>query len=87
MVKGKVCSLIINEGNCANDVPLSRVNLPTSAYEFSELHEPQKGPEHSDFFRTFSEPLLRPHTMSINPLKSGFSMFKRNQNVPCKIIP
>jgi len=43
MFLSKLFSLIIPKGNHAHDVPLSKVNLPTPTYDYSELHKWQKG--------------------------------------------
>ena len=68
-VQSKLCLLIIAEGNHANDVPLSKVNLLASGYDFSELHKPQKELEDSNFCLTFSEPLLKASYHKHKPFK------------------
>jgi len=61
--------LIIAEGNHANDVSLSKVNLLAFACDYSELHKPPKEPEHSDFFLSSSKSLLKAPNHEHEPIK------------------
>ena len=61
--------IFINEGNHANDVPLSKVKLPTYVQDFSEFLKPQPGPGDSNFFLTFSEPLFKAPYHEHKPFK------------------
>ena len=64
----KVCSLLITEGQYAHDVPISQVDLPSSTYDYSKLHEPKQR-EHSDFFLTSSKPLFKATHLELTPFK------------------
>ena len=64
----KLCSLLITKGNCAHDIPVIQVDLPTSAYDYSKPHK-RKERQHSQFFLTSSKPLFKATYLELTPFK------------------
>ena len=56
-------------GSRANDVPLSKANLPTRVCDFSELHKPLEQPEHFHLILISSKPLSKATHLDLTSFK------------------
>jgi len=69
-------------GSRANDVPLSKANLPASMCELSELHKPLEEPEHFHLFLTSSKPLSKATYLDLTPFKEWLFNDPRQPECP-----